>query len=42
VTAQTKQYLRPPEIKGVMARRDRIVAHFEALIAAKGEAEVLF
>jgi len=25
-----------------MARRDKIVAHFEALIAAKGEAEVLF
>jgi hypothetical protein len=42
MTARTKRYLRPPEIKGVMARRDKIVAHFEALIAAKGEAEVLF
>ncbi len=42
VTARTKRTLRPPEIKAVMARRDKIVAHFEALIAAKGEAEVLY
>jgi hypothetical protein len=42
VTARTKGYLRPPEVKGVIARRDKIVAHFEALVAAKGEAAVLF
>lgn len=42
VAARTKRYLRPPEVKAVMARRDKIVAHFEALIAAKGEAEVLY
>lgn len=42
VTARTKRYLRPPEIKALMARRGKIVAHFEALIAAKGEAEVLY
>ncbi len=42
VTARTKRFLRPPEVKAVMARRDKIVAHFEALIAAKGEATVLF
>ncbi len=40
--ARMKRYLRPPEIKAVMARRDKIVAHFEALIAAKGEAAVLY
>jgi hypothetical protein len=42
VTARTKGFLRPPEVKAVMARRDKIVAHFAALAAAKGEAAVLF
>jgi len=42
VTARTKKYLRPPEIEGVMARRDKIVAYFEKLIAEKGEGQVLF
>lgn len=42
LTARAKRYLRPPEIKAVMARRDKIVAHFEALVAAKGEAAVMF
>ncbi len=42
VTARTKKYLRTPEIKGVMARRDKIVALFDKLIAEKGEAEVLY
>ncbi len=42
VEARTKRYLRPPEIKAVLARRDRIVACFKALIAAKGEASGLF
>jgi hypothetical protein len=30
------------EIKGVMARRAKIVAYFDKLIAAKGEAAVLY
>ena len=38
----TKQYLSPSEIKAVMMRRDKIVAHFERLIAQKGEKEVLY
>ena len=42
VAARTKRFLRPPEVKGVMARRDKIVAHFEALVASKGEAAVLY
>ncbi len=42
LTARTKKYLSPPEIQGVMARRDKIVAHFEKLIAEKGEAQVLY
>lgn len=39
---KTKGYLTKDEVKGVMARRDKIVAVFEAQIAAKGESEVLY
>ncbi len=40
--ARTQKWLTDPEIKGVMARRGKIVALFESLIAKKGENEVLF
>jgi hypothetical protein len=39
---KTENWLNKEEIKGVMARRDRIVALFEDLIAKKGEKEVLY
>ncbi len=39
---KTKNWLNREEIKGVMARRDKIVALFENLIAEKGEKEVLY
>jgi hypothetical protein len=42
LTAKTKRYLNKDEIKAVMARRDKIVEHFQQLIAAKGEKEVLY
>ncbi len=42
VTQSTKQYLNQSEIKAIMMRRDKIVAHFEKLIAQKGEKEVLY
>jgi hypothetical protein len=39
---KTKPYLGKDEVKGVMARRDKIVAYFQKLIAEKGENEVLY
>ncbi len=36
------QYLRPEEIKGLLARRDKIVAFFEGEIKSKGEGAVLY
>lgn len=42
LAAKTKHYLDKDEVKAVMARRDKIVAHFEKLIAEKGENEVLY
>jgi hypothetical protein len=41
-TEKTKRYLTKEEVKAVMARRDKIVAHFERLMAEKGENEVLY
>jgi len=38
----TKNLLTNLEIDGIMARRDKIVAHFKELIAQKGEAAVLY
>jgi hypothetical protein len=39
---KTKNYLTKDEVKAVMARRDRIVAQFQGMIAEKGENEVLY
>jgi hypothetical protein len=38
----TKGYLTGSEVKGVMSRRDLIVAHVKKLVAEKGEAAVLY
>jgi hypothetical protein len=42
VETATNQYLTSSEIRAVMARRDKIIAHFEKLIAQKGEKEILY
>jgi hypothetical protein len=42
VLQKTKGYLTKPEAQAVMARRDKIVAYFQKLIAQKGESEVLY
>jgi len=42
LTGKTKHYLNKEEVKSVMARRDKIVAHFQKLISEKGENEVLY
>jgi hypothetical protein len=42
VTVKTKGYLNKEEVKALMARRDKVVAHFQNLISEKGEAEVLY
>jgi hypothetical protein len=42
LASKTKGYLNKDEVRGVMARRDKIVAIFEARIAEKGEKEVLY
>ena len=42
VTERTKRYLTKDEINGVMARRDKIVAKFQSLIAQRGEKEILY
>lgn len=42
LTEKTKGYLNKDEVKGVMARRDKIVERFQKLIAEKGENEVLY
>jgi hypothetical protein len=42
LSERTKQYLTKEEVKGVMARRDKIVAYFQKLISEKGESEVLY
>jgi len=39
---KTKHYLTKDEVKAVMARRDKIVAQFQKMIAEKGENEVLY
>jgi hypothetical protein len=39
---KTKNYLTKTEVNAVMARRDKIVATFQTLIAQKGENEVLY
>ncbi|HJS98202.1 MAG TPA: hypothetical protein VJ756_03860 [Terriglobales bacterium] len=42
LAARTKGFLTKEEVKAVMARRDKIVAHFQKLISEKGEAEILY
>jgi len=42
LTEKTSHYLTKDEVKAVMARRDKMVAHFQKLIAEKGENEVLY
>jgi len=42
VTEKTNRYLTKDEVKAVMARRDKIVAQFQKMIAEKGENEVLY
>jgi hypothetical protein len=39
---QTKGYLNKSEVDAVMARRDKIVEHFDKLIAKEGENQVLY
>ena len=39
---KTKRYLTKPEVNGVRARRDKLVAAFQALIAEKAENELLY
>jgi hypothetical protein len=42
LTEKTAHYLTKDEVKAVMARRDKIVAQFQKMIAEKGENEVLY
>ncbi len=42
LTEKTKRYLNKDEVNAVMARRDKIVATFQTLIAQKGEKEILY
>lgn len=42
LAVQTKGYLTKDEVKAVIQRRDKIVAHFQSEIAARGESEVLY
>ena len=42
LTEKTNHYLSKDEVKAVMARRDKIVAQFQKLIAEKGDKEVLY
>ena len=38
----TKPYLNKDEVKALIARRDKIVVHFDTLVAQKGEDQVLY
>jgi hypothetical protein len=42
LATRTKGFLSKLEVEAVMARRDKIVDHFQKLIAEKGEAEILY
>jgi hypothetical protein len=42
LSEKTNRYLTKDEIKAVMARREKIVAHFQTMIAQQGESEVLY
>jgi hypothetical protein len=38
----TKRYLTKNEVKALIARRDKMVAYFDRLVAEKGESQVLY
>ncbi len=38
----TKPYLTKDEVKALIARRDKMVAFFDKLVAQKGESQVLY
>jgi hypothetical protein len=38
----TKPYLTKNEVKALIARRDKVVAYFDKLVAHKGESQVLY
>ncbi len=42
LAARTQGFLNKEEVQAVISRRDKIVAHFEKMIAEKGENEVLY
>jgi len=42
LAARTKGFLTKSEVQAVIARRDKIVDHFQKLIAEKGEDEILY
>ena len=42
LAAKTKGFLTPSEVRAVMARRDKIVEHFQTLIAKQGEDAILY
>jgi hypothetical protein len=42
VRKRLKKLLRPPEIKGLLWRRDKLVQHIQKLIKERGENKVLF
>ena len=42
VEQKTKGHLTKGEVQALMARRDKILARFQKLIAQKGESEVLY
>jgi hypothetical protein len=42
VLAKTRPHLTNAELTSLMARRDKLVAHFQQLIARQGESAVLF
>ena len=42
VLAKTRPHLTSGELTALMARRDKLVAHFQQLVAQQGEPKVLF
>jgi len=42
LAAKTKGFLTKEEVEAVMARRNKIVEHFQKLVAEKGESEILY
>ena len=42
VYARTQPHLKKSEVKAVLARRDKIIATFQKLVAQKGEGAVLY